>query len=177
MRPQIGRVYGLPKIHKSFQHLPKFRPIIDTINTPYHNQEKFLTSLLNPLAQNEYVAKDSFEAAVKVNQISFDESFFINIQLKKAIDIILNRVQSEKKISTTLGKRLLKKLLLDACTKTVFSFNKKLYEQIDGVSMESPLGLLMANIIMTEPERVVDKDLFNKGYLKFQIGYMDDMLF
>ena len=33
--------------------------------------------------------------------------------------------------------------------------------------MGSPLGLLMANIIMTEPERVVDKDLFNKGYLKF----------
>ena len=66
MRPkaaQNGRAYGLPKINKPFQYLPKFRPIIDTINTPYHGIEKFLTSWLNLLAQNEYVAKDSFVAA------------------------------------------------------------------------------------------------------------------
>ena len=66
MRPkavQNGRAYGLPKIDKPFQYLPQFRPIIDTINTPYHGIEKFLTSWLNPLAQNEYVVKDSFEAA------------------------------------------------------------------------------------------------------------------
>ena len=64
MRPkavQIGRVYGLPKIHKPFQHLPKFWPIIKTINTPYHGIRKFLIPLLNPLARNEYVVKDSFE--------------------------------------------------------------------------------------------------------------------
>ena len=66
MRPkaaQNGRAYGLPKINKPFQYLPKFRPIIDTINTPYHGIEKFLTSWLNLLAQNEYVVKDSFVAA------------------------------------------------------------------------------------------------------------------
>ena len=58
---QICRAYGLPKIHKPFQHLPKFRPIIDTINTPHHGIGKFLTSLLNPLAQNKYV--DKFDIA------------------------------------------------------------------------------------------------------------------
>ena len=66
MRPkaaQNGRAYGLPKINKPFQYLPKFWPIIDTINTPYHGIEKFLTSWLNLLAQNEYVVKDSFVAA------------------------------------------------------------------------------------------------------------------
>ena len=41
---QNGRAYGLPKINKPFQYLPKFRPIIDTINTPYHGIEKFLNS-------------------------------------------------------------------------------------------------------------------------------------
>ena len=178
---QIGRVYGLPKIHKPFQHIPKFRLIIDTINTPYHGITKFLTSLLNPLALNEYVAKDSFEAAAKINLISLDdmsdeytfvsfdvESLFTNVPLKKTIEIIFTRVCSEKKISKTF--------LLDACTKTTFSFNNELYEQIDGVSMGSPLGSLMANVIMTELKRVVVKDLFNKEYLKFYIRYMDDML-
>ena len=42
--------------------------------------------------------------------------------------------------------------------------------------MGSSLGPLMANVIMTELERVVVKDLFNKRYLKFYIPYMDDTL-
>ena len=69
----IGIAYGLPKIFKPFQHLPKFRPIIDTINTPYHGIGKFLTSLWNPLAQNEYVVKHSYEAAAKTNSTSFGD--------------------------------------------------------------------------------------------------------
>ena len=39
MRPkfaQIAQAHGLPKAHKLFEHLPKFRPIIDTTNTPYY---------------------------------------------------------------------------------------------------------------------------------------------
>ena len=42
--------------------------------------------------------------------------------------------------------------------------------------MRSPLGPLMANVIMTELESVVVKDLFNKDYLKFYIRLMDDTL-
>ena len=88
----------------------------------------------------------------------------------------MNRVYSENKISTTLSKRSLKKLLLNACTKTAFSFSKKLYEQINRVSVGSPLCPLMANVMMTELERRVVKDLLNKGYLKLYIRYMDDRL-
>ena len=39
MRPkfaQIAQAHGLPKTHKLFEHLPKFRPIIDTTNAPYY---------------------------------------------------------------------------------------------------------------------------------------------
>ena len=88
----------------------------------------------------------------------------------------MNRVYSENKISTTLSKRSLKKLLLNACTKTAFSFSKKLYEQINRVSVGSPLCPLMANVMMTELESRVVKDLLNKGYLKLYIRYMDDRL-
>ena len=55
MRPkfaQIARAHGLPKTHKPFEHLPKFRPIIDARNTPYHGISKFLSKLLNPLTEN-----------------------------------------------------------------------------------------------------------------------------
>ena len=50
--------------------------------------------------------------------------------------MILNRVYSEKKISATLSKRSIIKLLLNACNETAFSFNKKMYEKIDGVSRD-----------------------------------------
>ena len=98
-------------------------------------------------AQNEYIVKDSFEAGAKISSISFGnisaeysfvsfdvEPLFPNVPLKKTIEIILNRVYSEKK------------------------------------------GPLMANVLMTELERVVVKDVFNKGYLKFYIPFMDDTL-
>ena len=46
-----------------------------------------------------------------------DINLFTNVPLKKTVDIILK----SKLISTTLTKRTLKKLILDSCTKTVFS--------------------------------------------------------
>ena len=48
---QIAQAHGLPKIHKHYKWLPKFRPIIDTINTPYYGISKFLSNLLNPLTE------------------------------------------------------------------------------------------------------------------------------
>ena len=77
----------------------------------------------------------------------------------------------------TLGDRSLKNVLLDVCTRTAFSFNRKLYEQIDDeVSMWSPLVSLIPNVKITELESVFVKDLFCKGYFKFYIRYMDDTL-
>ena len=70
----------------------------------------------------------------------------------------------------------MKKLILDACTKPAFSFNSKFYKQIDGVFMGSPLGLVLANIIITELESKIVKILVNKSLVKFYIRYVDDKL-
>ena len=63
MRPkfaQIARVHGLPKIHRSYDTLPSFRPIVDTTNTLHYGIGKYLPSLLNPLTHNDYSVKDSY---------------------------------------------------------------------------------------------------------------------
>ena len=70
----------------------------------------------------------------------------------------------------------MKKLILDACTKTVFNFNSKFYKQIDGVSMCSPLGPVLANIIMTELESTLVKELVDKSLVKLYMRYVDDTL-
>ena len=56
------------------------------------------------------------------------------------------------------------------------SLNGKLYKQIDGVSMGSPLGPTLANIIMTEFEDIIIKPLINSGTIKFYKRYVDDTL-
>ena len=66
--------------------------------------------------------------------------------------------------------------MLDSCTKTIFSLNGQLYRQTDGVSMGSPLGPTLANIIMTEFEELIIKPLINSGTIKFYKRYVDDTL-
>ena len=70
----------------------------------------------------------------------------------------------------------MKKLIFDAYTKTIFSFKSKFYKQIDGVSMGSPLGPVLANIIMTELESTIVKELVDKSLVKLYLRYVDDTL-
>ena len=79
-------------------------------------------------------------------------------------------------ISTQLKKRRLKNLIKDTCSKTVFSANKKLYQEINGVSMVSYLGPLLTNIIMTELGRTIIKKFIDDKILLFYGRYVDDKL-
>ncbi len=192
VRPQStrpARAHGLPKTHKSFDVLPPFRPIVDTTGTAYQPLAKYLSALLSPLTQNEFSLKDSFDAVTRIHNIpphlfaqgyrfvSFDvKSLFTNIPLKKVIKIILKRVYDDKEITTKLKPRTLKKLLKDCCMKTPFSFNNELYHQIDGVSMGSPLGPTLANILMTALEDDIIRPLITSDTLKFYVRYVDDTL-
>ena len=55
-------------------------------------------------------------------------------------------------------------------------FNNVIYEQKDGVSMGASLGPVLANIIMTECEKLVVDDLIKNGIVKFYVRYVDDTL-
>ena len=70
----------------------------------------------------------------------------------------------------------MKKLLLDSCIKTAFSYDNMIYQQSDGVSMGSYLAPVLANIILTEFEKVVVMPLMKNGILKLYCRYVDDLL-
>ena len=170
---KIARAHGLPKVHKQFDRTPPFRPIIDTIGSTHYDVGKYITNLLNPLTHNNYSLKDTFDAAARINNIlkellndndyvliSLDVvSLFTNVPLKGTVNIILDRVYNENVIQTTLPRKALKKLILDTCQKTAFTFNGTIYEQLDGVSMGASLGPILVNIIMTECEKMIVNDL------------------
>ena len=186
---KIGRAHGSAKVHKQFVRIPPLRPIVDTIGSTHYGVGKYISNLLNPLCLNQYHLKDSFDAAEKIKAIpselfddgykfvSFDvKSLFTNVPLDKTINVIMDRIYKEKKISTSLKQRTLKKLIKDTCSKTAFMLDGIIYEQTDGVSMGASLGPVLANIIMTEMERCVVDDLIQSGKIKFYCRYVDDTL-
>ena len=75
-----------------------------------------------------------------------------------------------------MRKSILKKLIKDSCTKTAFSFDGKIYKQSDGVSSGSSLGPVLANMIMTEFQRLVLDKLIKDRLIEFYIRYVDDTL-
>ena len=149
---------------------------------------QYLSSLLQLLTINNYTLKDSFDAANEIKSVpseifeygyqfaSFDiESLFTNKPLNETINIILDRIYRQKLLKTNLKKRTMKKLLLDSCTKNAFSYNV-IYQQCDEVSIGSSLAQVLANIILTEFEKVVVTPLMKSGILKFYCRYVDDTL-
>ena len=147
MRPnfaQVGQAHGLRKIRTNYDHLPKFRPIIDATNTAHYGIAKYLSNLLHHLTKNEFTVKGSSGAANKIQAIPselFDKgyrfvrfdvtSLFTNVPLNRAIKIIMKGMYEDKVIHTTFRKRTMKKLIIDSCTKTAFSFNNKIYKQME----------------------------------------------
>ena len=88
--------------------------------------------------------------------VSFDiKSFFTSVPLTETIDITLDRHYNRKEISTVLTKNEMKKLLI-FCTKNVhFTLNNEIYVQNDGATIESPLGPILANVLMVELENTL----------------------
>lgn len=88
--------------------------------------------------------------------VSFDvKSLFTNVSLDNTIDIVLKRIYDKNEIKTTIPRDEMRKLLI-LCTKSVqFMFNEKFYFQLDSVAMGSPLGSVIANILMVELEQTL----------------------
>ena len=151
-------MYSCLKVHKP--NIP-LRPILAAYNLPNFNLAKYLVSILTPLTQNNYVINNSFEFASSLQSInsksflvSYDvESLFTNIPLDETIEIILNELFSTpNSLFNNFTRSTFKQLLQLSVCDTHFIFNDDLYKQIDGVSMGSPLGPILAGIFMSKLE-------------------------
>jgi hypothetical protein len=173
----------MPKIHKK-----KFpiSPIFASIGTYNQKLAKFLVEILTPLLENnQIILKDTFDFVNKISQLdteidvvilSFDvESLFTNIPTLETIDIILNQIYVKaKKYFHGLTKEELKKLLIVCTQQSHFQFNGQYYDQVDGVSMGSPLGPLFANIFMADFEKKNIAQLKQLG-VNLWYRYVDDI--
>ena len=153
-----ARIYGLPKMHKTFSSpgVPKFRPIVSSINTYNYKLAKYLCKLLNPCIPNEYCSLDSFSFTQELSQVSLKNKFlisydvvslFTNIPLKETINLAVETIFTNKP-DIKISKNDLAKLFHFATAETHFLFKGNFYDQIDGVAMGSPLAPVLANLFM-----------------------------
>ena len=155
------------------------RPIVSSIDSYNHKLAQYLGSLLSSHIPSNYTTKDSFTFIEDIKQlntygkfiISFDvTSLFTNIPLEETMNIAVDTIfQSYPNVKFT--RKELQKLFKIATSETHFIFNNEIYDQIDGVSMGSPLAPILANLFMGYHENdwlektQVAKPIFYKIYV------------
>ena len=173
-----------PKVHKTGMPL---RPVISTSNSYNYNLSKYLTDLLEKARTkpNSYI-KDSFSFAKLIQQqkpskndfmISLDvESLFTSIPVYESIELAIKTILEKKKNDpsfTKLEEKDLKQLFELCVTNMPFRFYDEIYQQIEGVSMGSPLAPALADLFMTHIESKLEHYQY-KDKIKTYYRYVDD---
>ena len=180
----VLKLLDLPKINKSFSSgsIPPLRLIVSSIGTYNYKLAHYLGSLLSPHIASNYTTKDSFTFIEEIKHlntydkflISFDvTSLFTNIPLEETIDIAIDTIFLNYP-NVKFTRKELQKFFRIATSETHFIFNNEIYDQIDGVSMGSPLAPILANLFMGYHE----KDWIGKAQVEkptFYKRYVDDI--
>ena len=129
---------------------------MSVLGTPTYKIAKFLVPILSCLTINEFTVKDSFSFAKEIVEQDSNfymgsvdvDSLFTNIPLEEAINICTESIYDQNDSIEGLNKSEFKELLSLATKESYFILNDILYKQIDGVAMDSPLGLTIANAFL-----------------------------
>ncbi|CAF3691829.1 unnamed protein product [Rotaria sp. Silwood1] len=180
---QPARIYGLPKIHKIGAPL---RPIVSASGTFNCNLAKLLANKLDHLRKNGTIITNTFAFVDELLALEFDNSqikmvslditsLFTNVPLQHTIQIFLDKLYGPEHTCTYSDKkrddwyqkcknRFEMKYLLDTSTQdTNFIFNNKIYSQINGVAMGSPLGPVSNNKLSNNSIKNFINNLNNKA--------------
>ena len=163
--------------------IPHSRPIFSAIGTPTYKLSKFLLLFLTSLTQNEYNVTDSFHFAHEtckqypnLYMASLDVDFLsTNIRVDKTIDTCIDSLYKDDENSPNIPKDVFRNLITVANKKLYFMFNNKLYKQIDGAAMGSPLDSAPANIFMCSFANKWLKDCPHSLEPVFYRRYVDDI--
>ena len=174
------KFYGTAKQHKfkngnSANDLP-LRPIISNVRTASYQPTKYLAKLLSPLSRSQYtvnrpkefinmIKNEAVPSAYKM--ISFHvSSLFTTVLLDYAIDLSMKQIKAIKKLKLILVERIWKNVH--------FTFENNIYQEKDGVAMESPLRPVLAEIFMVHLKRRLMPKL--EKFMKFWKRYVDDTI-
>ena len=97
-----------------------------------------------------FLSKISNHNFANQTMVSFDvKSLFTNIPLSFTLNLILESIYVDNTTEWNgLNKSRLLRLLSWSTKNTTFQFNNKFYKQLDGVAIGSPIGPLLADVMM-----------------------------
>ena len=124
------------------------------VGTAGYELAKYLDRIIKPHMPDEHMLNSTAAFIDRVKNfifgpddilLSFDvESLFTNVPLKETINLIADAVYSDPQNKPPFSKTVFKNLMNHA-TGGFFLHDGKLFTQIDGVAMGSPLGPTLAN--------------------------------
>ena len=120
---------------------------------------KYLKPTLSPLTTNEFTVKNSFDFAEEV--VNYDHNLYMD---SLDVESLCAKIHLEETIKNCIkdlfsnnfyiGKLSRKDLLKLAITESYFIFDNKLYKQIDGLAMGSPLDPTLVNVFLCHYEKI-----------------------
>ena len=176
---RLAHLYGLPKTHKPALAM---HPILSATDTYNFKLAKWLDEKLKPISINEFTISDPlrFSKELRKNRnvegeilVSYNvSSLFTNVPVDETIEILVQKAFHEEWFNNDYNLALiesdLRALFNIAVKNQFFQLDGKLYEQIDGVPMGSPLGPLMANTFMRSiEEKLVSGTVMPSFYHRF----------
>ena len=176
-----GKLYGLAKIHKN--NVP-LRPVVSMVDTPEYHLAKYLDNLIKPHIPDSYLLKSTDDFIQRLSKfpcnnsqtmVSFDVvPLFTNVPLSETIELIIEHLYPNKNAKLVPFNKTIFRKLMYMATQGLFMYKNKLYKQIDGCIMGSPLGPTLANFFLGYLETKLlsnNCDVTPKLYLR----YIDDI--
>ena len=165
------------------------RPILSAQGTYNYALAKWLDEKLKALSLNQFTISDIFSFSedrrnrnTSLNEsdilVSYDvSSLFTNVPLGEKIHILVEKAFKNSWFNVThklnISKSDLVELSQVATKSPLFKFRERLYEEVYGVAMGSPLGPLVANAFLCSIEEQLERE--NK-LPTFYRRYADDTL-
>ena len=176
--------YATIKIHKPNYPI---RPIVSFIDSPTYHMAKFLSKLLTPTTDKaDQKLKNSQDVIQNLTNlivpdgysiVSFDvKSLFTSIPQDLAIESVKYALDqdSELKHRTNIDNVNIMEMVKLCIQANVFQKYDKLYKQVKGVPMGSPISVVIAELTM----QYIERDILNNQNWNVIIWkrYVDDCL-
>ena len=156
-------LYGLPKVHKP--DVPPLCPIVSFVSSPTYRLSKFLAGLLAPVVgQTTSHVRNSKDFAEFISKqtltedevmVSFDVvSLFTCVPTDLAVQVARRRLEKDQTLPerTDLSVDDIMDLLTLCLNSTFLQFTGKVYQQVYGTAMGSPVSVVIANLVMEDVE-------------------------
>ena len=185
VKPRTPLFYGLPKIHKVFEHLPPMRPIVSGFGSCTTKLSEFLE---HQAQRCKSYIKDTNQFLLKLQSlkklpsntilVTMDvSSLYTNIDQEEGAEACFKKLEQRKR--KNVPSLLLKKLILLVLRCNVFRFGESFFSQKKGTCMGTPMAPNYANLFMDDLEEGMMKAYFKKTGKKPLIWwrYIDDIFF